>query len=457
MKFIQPFYGKKMLIVDLIIVTAWALAIYRDFSNLSTEYLLLLTSFVTIRIALSFEMQRKSPWTLFSALTFALCYITHFLNYGYLMYPYNLILIWILGIPIITGILQNNSNRIVWNKKGLWITMLILVSSAFWLDANTWWNNGDKELFFENLPWLIITTAPAFYWIFYQCKGRSPLQLLLSYKPLMIYIILLCLLSIYLLIGQQDIKSYKIILLPTMPLIVYILLYRWMNITPIPTRYAVMLSLAGLSYWFTITTPQGFKITAMITGIILSVYVAVEMTLRKHSLWAGISLFLVITIGSPVILGFNPYILTEADYMTQFYSDTISYKSDNGIFITVKHNRIGLRDRYGKILDDLFDRIDSYGHYISTQQGAFTSIVNNNYGLYDMQKHRFILNPDSIKITEMIPIADNEFKLMDGNRNHFATLYLPGIHYSLRDSISVSYLIEELPILPVDDCSKVLK
>lgn len=447
------FYGTKMLIADLSVVTAWALALYGDFNSLSAECLLLLTSFVTIRVTLSFEMQRRSPWTLFSALTFALCYIIYFRTYGYLTYPYSLSLIWIIGLPIITGILQNNNNQIDWKKKWLWVTMTILFISAFCVNADKLWGSADKEQLFKTLPWLILTTTPVFYWIFYQCKNRSLVQLLFSYRPLVIYTTVLILLSIYLLLGQQDIKSYKILTLSALPLIVYVLLCKWSHITPISTKYAVALSLAGLSYWFTITTPQSFKITAMVIGIILTIYVAVEIAFRKHHLWIGITLFLVITIGSPVILGFNPYILTDTDYITQFYADAITYKADNGIFITVKNNRIGLRNRYSKILNteyDLFNKLDSQDRYISTQQGAFTTIINNNYGVYDIQEGKFILDPDSLKITEMILIADKEYLLRDGNRKNFAILYLPGFHHYLPDFPRGNYLEKPL-IVSIED------
>lgn len=64
---IRNIYSKKMFIIDLILVSVWALF----FSRYCSPGLLLL---IPIRIALCFEMQRKSPWTLISAIGFLLAY-----------------------------------------------------------------------------------------------------------------------------------------------------------------------------------------------------------------------------------------------------------------------------------------------------------------------------------------------------------------------------------------------
>ena len=61
-------YGTKMFVIDLILVSVWAIL----FSMGVSPGLLLL---IPIRVALSFEMRRKSPWTLVSAVGFISAYV----------------------------------------------------------------------------------------------------------------------------------------------------------------------------------------------------------------------------------------------------------------------------------------------------------------------------------------------------------------------------------------------
>ena len=63
----RSIYGKRMFVADLILVSIWAFF----FSRYCSTGLLLL---IPIRVALCFEMQRKSPWTLVSAVAFLLAY-----------------------------------------------------------------------------------------------------------------------------------------------------------------------------------------------------------------------------------------------------------------------------------------------------------------------------------------------------------------------------------------------
>lgn len=63
----KSIYGNKMFIADLILTSIWAFF----FSRYCSTGLLLL---IPVRIALCFEMQRKSPWTLVSAIGFLISY-----------------------------------------------------------------------------------------------------------------------------------------------------------------------------------------------------------------------------------------------------------------------------------------------------------------------------------------------------------------------------------------------
>ena len=67
---IRNLYGNKMFIADLILTSIWALFFSRYCNSL-----LLLALMIPIRIALCFEMEHKSPWTLISATGFLIAYI----------------------------------------------------------------------------------------------------------------------------------------------------------------------------------------------------------------------------------------------------------------------------------------------------------------------------------------------------------------------------------------------
>lgn len=67
----RSFYGKNMFVADLIITSAWALFTIRY--SLWGAWPALI--YILMRIALCFEMQRKSPWVLYSAIAFSLCHL----------------------------------------------------------------------------------------------------------------------------------------------------------------------------------------------------------------------------------------------------------------------------------------------------------------------------------------------------------------------------------------------
>lgn len=145
-------YGKKMFIADFIITTIWAMFMFRY--SLYGGYGVFL--YIPIRIALCFEMQRISPWTLYSALTFLLCMGSYLMAHSQSLYPANrmvyhlfcvlgyqndvievlgdseidqdvvmwltiingIIYIWLFAIPLIVGLLQRNITVIEWKRGG---------------------------------------------------------------------------------------------------------------------------------------------------------------------------------------------------------------------------------------------------------------------------------------------------------------------------------------------------
>lgn len=53
-------------------------------------------------------------------------------------------------------------------------------------------------------------------------------------------------------------------------------------------------------------------------------------------------------------------------------------------------------------------------------------IADQRYGVYDLRKRIFVVDPDNIEVAELEKIDDRSFKLINPDGRHFATLYLPG-------------------------------
>lgn len=293
----QNFYGKKMFIADLIITTIWALFTCHD--ALSGGYGPFL--YIFIRIALCFEMQRKSSWTLYSAFTFLLCMGGYLIEKGSMLYPIKrmvyhigymavyqeymmetfggeidpntvvwlyvlggMLYLWLVGLPIVAGILMKNIRQIEWKNKGIWIYAVTVVLLTLWIGCYEFWIG-------ESLQGFLLSFLPVVYWCLYKRNGRSALEVLPSYKPLMYYLGFMLIIFVCLLIGYENFEKIKILGLVITPVVFYALLCRCFKCHPILTRHALILSVACFLYIFILHIPKEFKI---ITFILSAVEVA---------------------------------------------------------------------------------------------------------------------------------------------------------------------------------------
>lgn len=242
-------------------------------------------------------------------------------------------------------------------------------------------------------------------------------------------IITICLIiGLYICIALLDLGVIKLVGLIFLPMATYLLSCQSGCGYRIRLDYLLALGLAGGLFWTVVISDDSMKILSMIVSIGLAGYVAIGLIFKEHRKWMGLICFLLIIIGSPVLLGFNPYVVTECEnILTQHWG----YQPEDGVYIIEKEDSVGLRDRYMKILDtkyDMFEPLDYKGNFIATMQHTGTSITNVRCGIYDVEKQRFVLHPDSITITEVIQVGKLKYELRDGLREHFATLYLPGGH-----------------------------
>lgn len=188
-------YGNKMFIADLILTSIWAFFFSRYYSPL-------LMLMIPLRIALCFEMKRKSPWTLVSAVGFLISYACvpnlsrPFERMFYIFFcsigqselmveifsePFEwemeawmasitaLWFIWIAVMPIVVGIRQHNVKEIQWKRKWIWGYVLPLTVFLVWVMFTEGTVGGLLE------GWAI-AFLPVVYWSIYERKGRSAIH-----------------------------------------------------------------------------------------------------------------------------------------------------------------------------------------------------------------------------------------------------------------------------------------
>lgn len=454
-------YGKKMFIIDLILVSIWAFF----FSRYSSPGLMLL---ILVRIVLSFEMHRKSPWTLVSAIGFMLAYICAdnfskpFERMFYSFFcaigesklmvdifskPFEwemeawigsisaLWFVWLAVLPIVVGIRFRNIGKIQWTRKWIWIYLVPFVGLCTWVMF-------DEGSVGGILLGLIISLLPVIYWCIYERKGRSLIQTLINQKEFQWYVAYVVFMLFAVTIGLKDISSLKLVGLLTLPSLFYIMLTRSLNSGIVLTRICMALSAAGLCYWLTLDNGKTVTIVLFIIAFGLIAYSGVILIVKTHKWFYPLLLVTIIPLVIiPGILGLNPYVVTDADY-TRPYLTNLSVKK--GVYVIEKYVEIaekgtpyywcmkhGLRDRYGLILPMEYDKlkvIDSYGRYIMTnyylKYGSGQS--DQRYGIYDLYKRMFVVNPDNLEVSELERIDDKSYKLINPEERYFATLYLPG-------------------------------
>lgn len=473
-------YGRKMFIADLIITTVWAIFMFRY--SLYGGYGVFL--YIPMRMALCFEMQRKSPWTLYSAFTFLLCMGSHLLTHSQSLYPakrivYHLlcvlgyqndvievldeseinqdvawlvilngiIYLWLFAVPLTVGFLQRNISKIEWKRKGVLIYIGVVLFLTIWFIGGEFWIG-------EFLQGFLLSLLPIVYWALYERNGTSLIDKVSSYRAFNCYLGFLVLILVCFLIGCEDYENLKIVGLVIAPIAYYVLICRSFRFSPMLTRHAVAMSVAGLLYIFIFYMPDFVKYMTLSLSAILVLYVAIDMGWKHRVLFASGSLFIgTLLFVCPVILGLNPYMAFDVESVGRYHWD---YSAEKGMFTTYKDGKVGLRDRFGEILKPEYERIqrlDRRGRYISVLTGPGTLIAKQRHGIYDLAARKFILHPDSIAVSELIEIDKHTYAMNDAERKRFATLRMPGYydyHYVREIEIEPYYDSEMLP-LPIEE------
>ncbi len=373
-------YDNKIFIADLILTSIWAFF----FSRYCNPLLMLM---IPIRIALCFEMQRKSPWTLVSAIGFLISYASvsniskPFERMFYIFFcsigqselmvkifsePFEwemeawitaitvLWFVWIAIMPIVVGFRRHNIKKIQWKRKWIWGYFIPLSVFFVWVMFTEGSVGGILE------GW-VIAFLPVVYWSIYERKGRSAVQLVIEDDNIRTYLAYALFMLLVLTIGLKDISSLKFIGVIVFPPLLYVMLTKTMRTGIVLTRNCIALSISGWLYWLTLDTEQWLTFVLFGIALFLIGYVGM-ITIIRTKKWA-VSLVLMFALPIfviPGILGLNPYVVTEADY-TRLYLSNLSVR--NGVYVVEKYfereekgkpyywgQKYGLRDRYGLIL-----------------------------------------------------------------------------------------------------------
>lgn len=343
--------------------------------------------------------------------------------------------VWLAVLPIVVGIRLRNIGKIHWTRKWIWIYLVPFVGLCTWVMF-------DEGSVGGILLGLIISLLPVIYWCIYERKGRSLIQTIINQKEILWYLSYTVFMLFVVTIGLKDISSLKLVGLLTLPSLFYILLTRSLNTGIVLTRICVALSAAGLCYWLTLDNGKTATIVLFIIAFGLIAYSGVILIVKTHKWFYPLLLVMTIPLVIiPSILGLNPYVVTDADY-TRPYLTNLSV--NQGVYVVEKYAEIaekgtpcywcmkhGLRDRYGLILPMEYDKlkvIDGYGRYIMTNYYLKygSGQTDQRYGIYDLYKRMFVVNPDNLEVSDLERIDDKSYKLINPEERYFATLYLPG-------------------------------
>lgn len=455
----RNFYGNRMFVADLTLVTLWAIFAAKYLIGFG-EVLFLLP---LMRIALSFQMRSRSPWTLVSAVAFGCFYagvedsaqpiegMTHILGavlhldsltrpvdgvpipVGYTLVSVALrvlVAVWLVAMPIAVALLFKNVQAINWRTR--WVRLYCI--AAVLLGAWGIYEEGSTGL----APFgLLLAPLPAIYWIIYHRKGRSVAQLLVGRRDVVWYTAFLAYYSIALTIGLRGIESWKVIALLSFPPLLYVMLVKVMRLGKVLTRICVALAAAGWCYTASLHFEVPYVMTVGAVG--LCVYAGGEAFRTTKSKLPGILLALgVPVVVAPSILGLNPYVAMDA---------VATYGAEsNGVYV-IKCNMktpgkllgkmlpycgygYGLRDRYGVVLPMKYKELEILG----TDNGGFAKVKTygftspNAFGIYDIEHNQWIINPHKGTVRNIVMAGDGRCALYDARENHFATVLLPGYH-----------------------------
>lgn len=450
---IREFYGKKMFIADLLIVSLWAL-----FAWHMLGYRLVITSYIVMRIALCFELKHKSRWAFSGALLFGMLYVGSVFGYPEMIIAFDPIkkMIYVAGCLLgftdqtfdafgpYANIKQKTILWILWTIISSWLVLVPIVCSyglksiiqVYAHRRKIWWYIG-SVIIFSVLVCLdskeyaffffgtLISATPVAYNIIY--KRRPMLQYLLNDSLFASYVIIAVTFTIAMFAGLYWLSGARKIIAVLAPIAIYVIVLKVYRVSSIKTLPAFLFSLAGILYINVYDRMHEWVLILLSIGGVLSV-VATVLTYRQCKS-VFVSLFLLLSsvfVFPMLLLGYNPYTNIKNDYVHAFGLN------HRGLYMISGKEGVGLRDRYGTIIPPKNQRIyflDKAENYVAVLQNE-RPYRTDGYYVYNLIERRVVVT-SYIEICDIKRVDDGEFMMIDANDRKFGSFLLPKNQYGI--------------------------
>ncbi len=454
-------YGKRMFVADLLLVSVWALMAWHSCAGR-----FIVPAMILMRLAVSFELYRKSRWAFNGALMFAIAYVGCVFDMPSSELAFEPIrrIVYVFACLVgdtekVVRLFQEYHSEelhaplwIVWVLYSIWLVVMPLVYSfklgrlvsicrlrpkilgycaaVSALTCWVWFVDKDYTLiFFAALMSLLPLACRLIY-----RKGKTPLiQELLSDRVLKSYVGLTLIFVAAALTGLYNVYPAKLLLAVFALAMLYVIASRICDTKEIKTLPVLFYVITAIALLLTVCRRHEAVTVLVIIGVVFAVMASVVAYRSIRSLWAVIFLFIAVTFVVPVMLiGYNPYSAMAFDHAAPFRDRSAVY--NNGLYSIMSGNKWGLRDRYGVVVNPEYDRIyylDNRHEYVALcKTNGSKSVRDHNIKVFDLKNRRMVVD-DEHDVCRIEEIRDRTYALYDRDMNQRYSLVLPWSSTSL--------------------------
>lgn len=404
----RSLYGSRMFIADLLAVSLWAL-----FAWHTLDYGFVVTCYIVMRIALSFEFRHKSRWAFSGGLLFAMLFVGSIFGYPDTKVAIEPIRKMIYVAGCLSGFTEETFDAFgpyadMWQRGIIWALWAIISSWLVVVPIVCSWN-------FKSI-------MPIYAVVNHLKYGRgSMIQHLLSDKALMSYLLLAVTFTVAMFAGLYGPVGARWIIAILAPVTVYVTVLKSYRVPSVRTMPALLFGLAGVLYLNVYDTMHEWVITLLTIGGILSVAASFLALKQCKSAFASIFLLLSSTFIFPMLLlGYNPYADIMCDNVSTFGP------RHRGLYMISRNENVGLRDRYGIIIPPTNQRIyflDKDKNYVAVLKGH-KSNRDDEYNVYCLKERRVVVTSHT-EISDISMVDDGEFLMLNACGRPFASFMLP--------------------------------
>lgn len=446
----QYICGSKLFVADLAIVSVWAFFAWRE-----VGWGFCMSTLILIRIALAFELYRKSRWASLSSLMFGLawlgCFFSPMAKYvDEPVWKMAYVLLCLAGrsdLAIATFTFPDDTHQwAVWTFWGLFSAWLVLLPLFFSFRLKgcagilrrcrrLWWypasvvavsllsliNMAEFTLFIFAV---LMALVPLVYHVFCRRRRRPLLQEMLRDRVLVAYLSVMALFYVALLLGLYDIRHAVRPAAFIFPVILYVVAGRSSGV-PLHTVPAL---LCGTGGFFLVNCYHRFH-TVAVTWLCVGIAVALAGVIiafrRSGRIWPGVLLFVADAFVMPVILlGYNPYAVINGDYVDLMKASCRN--APEGLYGYSENGLLGVRDRYGVVVCPEYYNMDFLDDAYQFMWFAIGERNSEDYRLqvFDLIGRKPLIPANGPEVTEIRKSGCLEYALLDKGGKRIYTLRL---------------------------------